>query len=190
MAVIMLFEMTLSYDIILPLMLCSVIAYYTAKGLEDRSLYGEVLKRKAAEEPASNAFALTRVADLMKPNPPALLESAHFAEIARMFLNERVNNLYVTDASGRFLGVVSLHDIKPYLGEPDLAEFVIARDIMREDFPSVTPDQPLTAALGRFLGITAERLPVVEADGKLIGSLAKGDLLLALVEKQKKTEAA
>lgn len=32
MAVIMLFEMTLSYDIILPLMLCSVIAYYTARG--------------------------------------------------------------------------------------------------------------------------------------------------------------
>ncbi|MEY2877845.1 MAG: hypothetical protein RLZZ15_225, partial [Verrucomicrobiota bacterium] len=31
MAVIMLFEMTLSYDIILPLMLCSVLAYYTAK---------------------------------------------------------------------------------------------------------------------------------------------------------------
>ena len=33
MAVIMVFEMTLSYDIILPLLLCSVIAYYTSKGI-------------------------------------------------------------------------------------------------------------------------------------------------------------
>jgi CIC family chloride channel protein len=186
----MLFEMTLSYDIILPLMLCSVIAYYTAKGFQDRSLYSEVLKRKTAEEPASNTFALTRVSDLTKPNPPVVTASARFTDIAGMFLKERVNNFYVVDEAGKFLGVVALHDIKPYLGEPDLAELVIARDIMRDDFPHVAPDQPLTAALGRFLGLTAERLPVVDANGVLIGSLAKTDLLLALVEKQKKPVAA
>jgi chloride channel protein, CIC family len=187
MAVIMLFEMTLSYDIILPLMLCSVIAYYTAKGFQDRSLYSEVLQRKAAEEPAANLFALTRVADLMKAKPPVVAENAHFADIAQMFLKERVNNLYVIDEHTKFLGVVALHDIKPYLSEPDLAQLVIARDIMREDFPHALPDQPLAGALGRFLTVTAERLPVVEESGVLVGSLAKTDLLLALVEKQKKT---
>ena len=67
--------------------------------------------------------------------------------------------------------------------QPDLAELVIARDIVREDFPHVAPDQPLTEALAGFLGIIAERLPVVERDGLLRGSLAKSDLLLALVEK-------
>jgi CIC family chloride channel protein len=80
---------------------------------------------------------------------------------------------------------VALHDIKPYLGEPDLAELVLARDILREDFPRVSPDQTLNEALGSFLGIVAERLPVVDADGLLRGSLAKSDLLLALVEKRK-----
>ena len=88
------------------------------------------------------------------------------------------------------MGVVSLHDIKPYLGEPDLAELVIARDILREDFPRVAPDQPLTDALAGFLGIIAERLPVVERDGLLRGSLAKSDLLLALVEKRRNPAVA
>ncbi|HEX2853575.1 MAG TPA: ClcB-like voltage-gated chloride channel protein [Opitutaceae bacterium] len=186
MAVIMLFEMTLSYDIILPLMLCNVIAYYTAKGFEDRSLYSDVLKRKAEEQPAANAFALSRVSDLMKPKPPVMPANARFADIANSFLKERINNIYVTDDAARFLGVVALHDIKPYLHEPDIAELVIARDIMREDFPHVGPDQPLTEALGRFIGITAERLPVVAENGELLGSLSKSDLLLALVEKRKK----
>lgn len=186
MAVIMLFEMTLSYDIILPLLLCSVIAYYTAKGFQDRSLYSQVLKEKTAEDPAAAAFAMTRVADLMKTNPPMVSAKARFADIAALFLKERVNNLYVVDEMSRFQGVVSLHDIKTYLAEPDLAELVISRDIMREDFPTTSPDQPLATALGRFLGITAERLPVIEADGRLVGSLAKTDLLLALVEKRKK----
>lgn len=185
MAVIMLFEMTLSYDIILPLMLCSVLAYYTAKSLEGASLYSEVLKRKAASVP-DPTLGEGRVADMMRANPPVVAPNARFAEIARMFLNVRVNNLYVVDETGRFLGVVSLHDIKPYLGEPDLAELVIARDILREDFPRVAPDQPLPEALAGFLGIQAERLPVVEKDGTLRGSLAKSDLLLALVERQKK----
>lgn len=189
MAVIMLFEMTMSYDIILPLLLCSVIAYYTAKSLEGASLYSEALKRKAAAAP-DPGLGEGRVADLMRPDPPVVSPTARFADIARMFLRLRVNNVYVVDDAARFLGVVSLHDIKSYLSEPDLAELVIARDILREDFPRVAPDQPLTEALAGFLGIVAERLPVVDPDGSLRGSLAKSDLLLALVEKRKKPAAA
>jgi CIC family chloride channel protein len=190
MAVIMLFEMTLSYDIILPLMLCNVISYYTAKGVAGESLYSASLRRKAAAEPAA-ALPAGRVEDLMKGDPPTIPAGARFAEIAEKFLSVRVNNLYVCDADGKFLGAVSLHDIKPYLGQLELAELVIARDILREDFPRVGPDQTLSEALGLFLGHTDERLPVVApASGRLLGSLAKGDLLLALVEKRKKVEPA
>lgn len=187
MAIIMLFEMTLSYDIILPLMLCSVIAYYTAKGIQgSSSLYSEALKRKAAEEPAS-LLPAGQVEDLLKANPPVLPPTARFARIAQMFLSVRVNNLYVCDADGRFLGAVSLHDIKPYLGEVDLAQLVIARDILREDFPRIGPHQSLSDALGLFLSNPVERLPVVDpATGTLKGSVAKTDLLLALVEKRRK----
>ncbi|PAW67863.1 MAG: hypothetical protein B9S34_04120 [Opitutia bacterium Tous-C1TDCM] len=185
MAVIMLFEMTLSYDIILPLLLCSVVAYYTSKSLEGSSLYSEALKRKVEAVPDPR-LGEARVADMMRTNPPVVAPTAHFEEIARMFLKLRVNNLYVVDGNRKFLGVVSLHDIKPYLGEPDLAELVIARDILREDFPRVAPDQPLTEALAGFLGIVAERLPVVGRDGNLQGSLAKSDLLLALVEQRRR----
>jgi CIC family chloride channel protein len=189
MAVIMLFEMTLSYDIILPLMLCSVLAYYTAKGLEGQSLYSESLRRKAAEVPA-DILPAGRVRDLMKLKPPVMPATARFADIARMFLTVRVNNVYVVDAEGRFLGAVSLHDIKPYLGNPDLTELVIASDIMRDDFPRIGPEQSLSDGLGAFLGVSDERLPVVEPEGgQLVGSLAKGDLLLALVEKRKKPAA-
>jgi len=188
MAVIMLFEMTLSYDIILPLLLCSVVAYYTAKGIEEESLYSESLKRKAAEGDVP-ALPVGRVADLMKVDPPVVGIEARFAEIAQAFLSVRVNNLYVIDRERHFVGVVSLHDIKPYLGEPELAELVLARDIVHEDFPRLGPDQSLSEALEAFLGIPAERLPVAASDGRLLGSLAKSDLLLALVEKRKKLVA-
>jgi CIC family chloride channel protein len=185
MAVILLFEMTLSYDIVLPLLLCSVIAYYTAKGIESHSLYSDFLRRKSADQPAAGLPA-GRVKDLMKPSPPCTTVDARFDEIAQVFLGVRVNNLYVTDGAGRFLGVIALHDIKPYLADAALAELVLARDIVLEDFPRVGPDQSLGDALAAFVGLTAERLPVVGADGILLGSISKSDLLLAMVEQRKK----
>ncbi|MEI7553198.1 MAG: ClcB-like voltage-gated chloride channel protein [Verrucomicrobiota bacterium] len=187
MAIILLFEMTLSYDIILPLMLCSVIAYYTAKGIQGGSLYSEALRRKAAAEPVP-VLPVGQVEDLMQAHPPVLASTARFAEIAQRFLSVRVNNLYVCAEGGRFLGAVSLHDIKPYLGDLDLAELVIARDILHEDFPRIGPQQSLSDALGLFLAHPVERLPVVDpATGTLLGSLPKTELLLALVEKRRQT---
>jgi CIC family chloride channel protein len=188
MAVILLFEMTLSYDIVLPLLLCSVIAYYTAKGIESRSLYSDFLRRKSADLPAAGGPA-GRVGELMKPNPPCTTVDARFDEIAQLFLGVRVNHLYVTDAGGRFLGVIALHDIKPYLADAALAELVLARDIVLEDFPRVGPNQSLGDALAAFVGLTAERLPVVATDGRLLGSISKSDLLLAMVEQRMKPAA-
>jgi CIC family chloride channel protein len=171
-------------------MLCAVIAYFTAKGLEGQSLYSQALRRKQAEAPVP-MLPTGRVRDMMKVNPTAVALTASFAEIAKVFLGVRVNNLYVTGPDGKFVGAVSLHDIKPYLGDPDLAELVIASDIVREDFPKIGPDESLNDALGRFLVRTVERLPVVEPEtGKLVGSLAKSDLLLALVERTKPQKAA
>ncbi len=187
MAVIMLFEMTLSYDIILPLMLCSVVAYFTARGIDSSSLYGEVLARKKAED-SSTVFETGQVRDLIKPDPPTVQPASRFADIARLFLSVRINNVYVTDAKGHFLGAVSLHDIKPYLGESEVAELVLAGDILREDFPRLDPEQVLSEALGKFLGHDVQRLPVVDASGMLLGSLSKNDLMLAIVERRKRPQ--
>ena len=186
MAVILLFEMTMSYDIILPLLLCSVIAFYTAKSIGGASMYSESLRRKAAAAGADATAGETLVADLMRVNPPSLAPSSRFADIAQTFLRLGVNNLYVADEAGKFIGAVSLHDIKPYLQEPDLARLVIARDILHDDFPRVAPDQPFTDALAGFFSVTAERLPVVDSDGLLRGNVGKSDLLLAIAERRKK----
>ncbi len=186
MAVIMVFEMTLSYHIILPLMLCSVIAYFTARGIDSHSLYGDTLQKKEAED-TNTVLDTGKVQDLVKPNPPLVPPTARFAEIARLFLSVRVNNVYVTTSEGRFLGAVSLHDIKPYLGEPGVAELVLAGDILREDFPRVKPEQALNEALGLFFEHDVQRLPVVDDAGILLGSLSKNDLMLAIVEKGKRS---
>ena len=185
MAMLMVFELTLDYAIILPLMMGCVLAYYLSIGIEPASIYSEALKRKGArlfDEQLSNL----RVLDLMKADPPVVPVTAEFNELAQSFISHRFNYLYVVDADRRFLGVVSLHDIKPYLNEPEMADVIIAEDILREDFPTVTPNVPLTQALEYFAHHDGERLPVLdEQDHKLLGSISKSDLILAIADRAK-----
>ena len=180
MAIIMIFELTLDYQIILPLMLACVIGYYTSVSLEKRSIYSEALKRKGAGD-YRHQLAELHVRDLMKPNPLTVAPTARFAEIAQKFVANKFNYLYVTEA-GRFVGAISLHDIKNYLNAPELAELVIAGDIVREDFPVIQPSATMNEALDRFARHLGERLPVVSNHGlqQLVGSLAKTDVILAL----------
>ena len=81
MAMLMLFEMTLDYGIVLPLMSVCVIAYYTARSMEGDSIYSESLRRKQPRTTHAEVSAL-RVRDLMKPPPPGVLENTPFSEIA------------------------------------------------------------------------------------------------------------
>ena len=183
MAIIMLFEMTLDYGIILPLMLACVVAHYVSTALEPASIYSESLKRKGAAFVRQQLAAL-RVADLMKKDPAAVPEVSQFAEIAENFLTNRFNYLYVVGDGRKFMGAISLHDIKNYLNDPELASLVIARDIVREGFPTLARDETLTEALGVFSHHDGERLPVTDngEERTLVGSISKTDVLLALAE--------
>jgi CIC family chloride channel protein len=184
MAIVMIFEMTLDYQIILPLMLACVVGYYTSVSIEKRSIYAEALKRKGAGD-YRKQLAELHVRDLMKPQPLTISPTAGFAEIGEKFIATRFNYLFVADR-GRFLGAVSLHDIKNFLNAPELAKVVIAGDILRDSFPVLAPDSSLTEALDRFSQHDGERLPVVsEANGQsLIGSVSKTDVILALAGSQ------
>ena len=183
MAIIMLFELTLDPQIILPLMLSCVVAYYSSTALEEQGIYSESLRRTGVGSFRQRVATLT-AGDLMKKDPPVLLETASFSDIAHGFLTQGFNFLYVVDEQRRFKGVVALHDVKSYLNDPGLAHVVIARDILHEEFPTLAPGTPLAAALNAFGHHAAERMPVVEdgAPRRLLGSISKSDLILALAE--------
>lgn len=192
MAIIVLFELTLDYQIIPPLMLACVVAHYTCLNFEKKSIYSESLKRKGAGSFRQQLASLT-ISDLMKRDPVSVSENARFSQIAESFITNRFNYLYVVDDAKNFKGVISLHDVKSYLSQPELAEIVLARDILRERFPTIAPQKPLGDALQQFARHDGERLPVVaeiaeladESKGRLIGSISKTDLILALAETAK-----
>jgi CIC family chloride channel protein len=180
-AILILFDMTLSHEIILPLMLACVVAYTVAITLRRESIYDFARRPR---EMAREALALEglRVRDLMKKDPVCVRDRSRFPEIAQAFVKNRHHNLFVVDDTGDFRGVIPLHELKSHLNDVELAQLVIAQDLAHEDIPVVSPDMTLQETLVRFTGHTGERLPVVESGrrGKLVGTISKTDLLLTL----------
>lgn len=181
MAIVMLFELTLNYQILMPVMLASVMGYYVCRSLTDRSLYKDALARKGAVAVAQH-LATLKIGDLMQPDPGTLSPLASFGEIVSRFLHSSHDFIHVVN-DGRFLGAISLHDIKSCLDRPELESFVIAQDVMRDDHPHLRPDMSMTEALECFAKAGSERLPVTDGNSTLLGVLAKTDVLLFLAGK-------
>jgi CIC family chloride channel protein len=180
MAILILFEMTLDYDIVLPLMLACVTSYTASRAISPDSMYSSFVKSRHVTGPSP--LDTLRVADLMKANPVAVPENARFEEIVAKFVSNRHHNLYVVGTGHQFRGVIPLHEVKPYLNDPALAQVAIAHDLLHEEFPTVTPETSLRETLDRFATHPFERIPVVDAPAtrRLIASISKTDLLLAL----------
>ena len=129
MSILMVFEMTLDYGVVLPLMLVSVTAYFTARRFDHDSIYSESLRRKQSGQPAPDPLVM-RVSDLMKPPPPSVPEAAPFSEIVRFFASHPYNTLQVVSKNNRLQGAIDLHDVKNSLQETELTSLVTAADLM------------------------------------------------------------
>jgi CIC family chloride channel protein len=180
-AIIMVFEMTLDYHIVLPLMLACVTAYYTSRAWREDSIYSESLREKNSEQPTAD-FRTLCVADILKTDPPRVLMRSTLAEIWQLFLRYQVNYVYVVGDNEHFEGVVSLHEIKPALNRGQLASIIVAADLLKSDFPTLTAEMSLSQALSVFVTYRGERLPVVSAspERRLLGVASKTDILLSV----------
>ena len=181
MAILMIFEMTLSYSVVLPLMLACVAAYFVARATGKHSMYEVTIHRNESERAKARWRGL-QIADLVKPTAAVVRTSADFAEIERSFLDNPVRYVYVVGDASRFEGVISLHEIKQHLLAKDAMPSASAGDLMNRDFKFLLPEASLGDALQAFLTQGTERLPVVNsiAERRLLGIVSKSELLLQI----------
>jgi CIC family chloride channel protein len=182
-AMIMVFEISLDYSLMPPLMLGCVMAIVLAGRLEKESIYTEPLRLRglAASEETTRFGAATaqKVGDVMLAPVPPVRENAALREIADRFLTSANNFLPVVDAEHRLLGVVALHDLKEHLGAGAELSVVIAYDVMRPPPRCATPNQRLVDVLNLALASEQQNIPVVSTltENRLVGALSRAQVL-------------
>jgi CIC family chloride channel protein len=182
MAILMIFEMTLSYQVMLPLILGCVVAYFMAMAIGEQSMYEITIRRNRAEQERLRLKAAS-VGDLIRPAQTVQGLDASVAELTAMFVAHPVKYIYIVDGAQRYRGVVALKDITSGLLDAQDAQRRPAADFLQQHLQPLTPDMPLDAALEHFMLHQGERLPVVksQADPVLLGAVTKTSLLAAYV---------
>ena len=178
-AVVMVFEMTLDYAMVVPLLLGSAVATLVARRISGSSVYTEALARKAGEDQATAALDVLRVADLLRPDQVTVAPDLPLPRLLDAFVASRRNHLYVVDERGGFVGAVNLHDVNEALRAAGGAGALVARDAMRARFEVTTPEESLPRVLERFSAQESERLPVLQdlESKRLVGTISKRDIL-------------
>ena len=106
-----------------------------------------------------------------------------YAEIVAKLIEHGVSALPVVDDAGRLLGVVSEADLLPRVeataGQATRrkAHGMHASELMTKPAVTIGPDEPVAAAARVLEAARVKRLPVVDADGRLIGIVSRRDLL-------------
>ena len=183
-AALMLFEMTGSYGVILPLMAACVVSAVVSRALTPESIYPAPLKRKGLELPRITRPAWmqrTGVAALVRVDAAKVLPQTRVGEVvARMALLPEGDDLFVVGDDGELRGVITLETLREVLAElPDL-DLVVAADIM-ERAGAVSVDASLWEATRRALAAESTRLPVISPrqGNRFVGTLAIPDVLAA-----------
>ncbi|HBL27919.1 MAG TPA: chloride channel protein [Acidobacteria bacterium] len=179
-AILILFELTGNYDLILPLMVAAILSSLLSRRLRPFSIYTEPLHRRGIELPwrmEEAVLAGLKAEDLARTDPDTLLPGTRYSDLVERFLSTRRQRLFVVDAGRHLLGAVSLHDIKHALENPEGLTAVVAHDLMIPAGDVIRQDERLHRATEIFARSDFERLPVVDPAGLLLGVLAKRDLL-------------
>jgi chloride channel protein, CIC family len=184
-AILILFEMTQDYHIVLPLMFATIVSTLIAQRLEPESIYtlklklrGIDLQAKRAENPIQEirvAQAMTRLDESM-----VVPASTSLQDLVHIFQETGHHGLVVLDAENLLYGVVTLSDLELALGrqQPALAvaEFCTRKVV------TIHPEQTLDEALRQFGALDVGRIPVVERSSprQIVGVLRRSDIIHAL----------
>ncbi len=179
-AIIMIFELTQNYAIVLPLMLTAVVAYWTSQALRPMSIYTSELRRRGMEwegTPQERLMRSLSVNDIMLPNVELHSQRASLEKLVEIFNESRWLQLYIGDEDGRFLGIVELHEVKRFLSEQETGP-LIAADLVSE-IPVVTPETSLVEVNEKLWLRDLGQLPVIdnEVDRRFLGIVTRRGVL-------------
>jgi CIC family chloride channel protein len=193
------FEMVDNYQMILPLMVTTVVAFLITRFLARESIdtlalarIGIVYRARPAAPVAAPPGPLqsTTVGDVMTTDLATVSPNLPLAELTRYFNETGHHGFPVVDDQGKLVGIVTLKDLEnTILAEPDApapngaspSQPREVADIMSTDLAFAYPDESLEEALRLMALRNVGRLPVVEPGSptKLVGILRRSDLIEA-----------
>jgi CIC family chloride channel protein len=193
-AVLIVFEMSNDYKLILPLMFATVLSTFLADFIFPESIYTLKLKLKGITLQRGRDLDLMQsmqVQEVMTPNPYVVHTDTPLSSLGESFQKTHSHSFPVVDNDSRLVGMVSLRDYDKALENKNLDGRYVMDIATIGNLLIAYADEPLGQAIQR-LGIRGiNKMPVVKREDpeRVIGVIRRSDIVkaynVALVRKAK-----
>ena len=123
-----------------------------------------------------------QVESYMSPTPVTVRVDTDYWKASEIMKEKDLHHIPVVDANDSVVGILTLRDLKiaaMHFGEAH----VEVSEVMHSPVVTVAPGESLAAAARQMLDHRIGGLPVLDADGRLVGVLTETDLLRALIDR-------
>jgi CIC family chloride channel protein len=179
-SVLMIFEMTRDYAVIVPLMIANLTSFFISSHFQKKPIYEALAQQDGIHLPSRSAHAETvhrTVAQVMRRSPRILPAEMSVQDAVRQTRLSPFRTWPVADGE-RFLGMMTREALKRAVAD-EKNELLLKSPVDALHVPHLHPDQPLHLALERMSRQHLDVLPVVDRANlhKLEGVVTLGDVL-------------
>jgi CIC family chloride channel protein len=157
-----------------------VMATFVSRGLSPESIYTEKLHRRGIRAHHGEDLNILRaiaVKDVLRRDEASISEAAPFESLVTLALNTHRNVIFTLDTQARLTGAVLLQDLKHALSHSGDLEHAYHISDFKQDITPVRITQSLDSVVDRFAETGFDRLPVVDGEDKLVGSVLMSDIM-------------
>lgn len=183
-AILIVFEMTDDYRIIVPLMAAVMVATFTAQRMHPQSIYTLKLVRRGIRllrGRVIDVMEAVRVKEVMDTRPPTVDMDFLVCNLPELFIQADCTAFPVLDQSGRLAGIVSLTDYRALANRGEIPATITVADIATMTPVCVDPEESVRTVLERMAPRDLSRLPVVSRTQPkvLMGTIRRHDIIKA-----------
>jgi CIC family chloride channel protein len=178
---VMVSELTGSYDLLLPTLWVCAIAFLLS---DEQSIYSSQVESRSRSPAHQGSYVREVLAGLragafLTPlsETPALAAGDSLSKVLEQLANTGFQALPVCDTEGNLVGVVSLEEAIVASRTPELQNLVVAADLMRTDIVPLRPQDPVEHAMELFAESDLLVLPVIDGpQTRVVGVVKRSDI--------------
>ena len=176
--ILMIFELSGDYHIMVPLMAACVVAALVKRAFGPESVVTESLEAKGIETGWGLERSWMRAVPIKRipwKAIPSVSEHARLEELKRIYVTSGKGCVQVVDDEGLMVGIVTFEDLKEWLLDPTLDQVVIASEVANKKVRCISESDSLLDAIRVLDKESFEQMPVVSANEprKVLGILAR-----------------
>jgi CIC family chloride channel protein len=179
-AMLIIFEMTANYRIILPLMFACTIGLVISARLSRESIYTLKLIRRGMNIYGGkelNVLRRLKVTEVMVPDIDLVSPSTPLSELVTRMMASSHSQFFVIGDDNKIQGHISLETLRPIIRDYETVhDVVIASDLMDQEVTAVNPEDSLDMVMQLFGRFDLNEIPVVN-EGQLSGTIRRSDVI-------------